>query len=195
MRSTLGNRGPGRHASLRPRLFATALVAACLGLFVVSAIGIQKTYGATKTPPKMAAPVFAIRIQKTHSATKTPPKLPPLPVCAFDFSSKYEPSAGEAVPYTLSFSICKSVKLTLKEVRPAEVTKIEVLDKPQPTRFVHGGPVWVQNVSWRTYFTRSLRLTFKKGLKTGQKVQQTFILSAPGYQRDVETIRQTVYNP
>src|SRR5690242_13608559 len=95
---------------------------ACLGLIVVFAIGNQTTYGATK---------------KTT--------LPPLPVCAFDFSSKYEPSAGEAVPYTLNFSICKSVNLRLAEVRPAAVTKIEVLDKPDPTRYVHGGPVWVQH--------------------------------------------------
>jgi len=172
MRSTLGSRGLGRHASRRPRLFATGALVACLGLVVVSALGIQKTYGATK---------------KTT--------LPPLPVCAFDFSSKYEPSAGEAVPYTLNFSICKSVKLRLAEVKPAAVTKIEVLDKPQPTRYVRGGPVWVQHVSWRTYFTRSLRLTFAKGLKTGQKVQLKFTLTAPGYRPDVEVVSQTVYNP
>lgn len=148
------------------------MVAACLGLVVVSASGVQKTYGATNKARK----------------------LPPLPVCAFDFSSRYEPSAGEKVPYTLSFSICKSVKLTLVEVRPAAVTKIEVLD-PQPTHWVHGGPVWVQNVSWRTYFTRELRLAFAKGLRTGQKVQQKFILRAPGYRPDVEVVTQTVYNP
>ena len=118
-----------------------------------------------------------------------------MPVCAFGFSSQYEPSAGEKVPYTLSFAICKSVKLTLVEVRPAAVTKIEVLSKPQPTRYVNGGPMWVQNVSWRTYFTRKLRLTFAKGLQTGQKVKQKFILRAPGYRPDVEVVTQTVYNP
>ena len=173
MRSTLGSRGLGRHASRRPRLFATVVVAACFGLVLVSAIGIQKTYGATNKARK----------------------LPPLPVCAFGFDSKYEPSAGEKVPYTLSFAICKSVKLTLEEVRPAAVTKIEVLDKPQPKRWVHGGPVWVENVSWRSYFTRNLRLTFAHGLQTGQKVKQKFILRAPGYRPDVEVVTQTVYNP
>ena len=173
MRSTLGSRGLGRHASRRPRLFATGALVACLGLVVVSALGIQKTYGATNKAPK----------------------LPPLPVCAFGFSSQYEPSAGEKVPYTLSFSICKSVKLTLTEVRPAAVTKVEVLEKPKPTRMVHGGPVWVQNVSWRTYFTRKLRLSFAKGLQTGKKVKQKFILRAPGYRPDVEVVTQTVYNP
>ena len=96
---------------------------------------------------------------------------------------------------TLSFAICKSVKLSLGEVRPAAVTKIEVLDKPKPTRWVHGGPVWVQNVSWRTYFTRKLRLTFAKGLQTGQKVKQKFILRAPGYRPDAEVVTQTIYNP
>jgi hypothetical protein len=149
------------------------MVAACLGLVAVSATGIQKTYGATNKPPK----------------------LPPLPICAFGFSSQYAPSAGEQVLYTLTFAICKSVKLTLMEVRPKAVTKVEVLKKPKPTRWVHGGPVWVENVSWRTYFTRSLRLRFAKGLKTGQKVQQKFIFSAPGYRRDVEVVTQTVYNP
>jgi hypothetical protein len=173
MRSTLGSRGLGRYPRRRPRLFATATIGACLGLVVVSAIGIQTSYAATKKARK----------------------LPPLPVCAFVFSSQYAPSAGEAVPYTLSFSICKSVKLRLAEVRPASVKKIEVLEKPQPTRYVHGAPVWVQNVSWRTYFTRKLRLTFAKRLKTGQKVQQKFIFSAPGYQPDVEVVTQTVYNP
>jgi hypothetical protein len=145
----------------------------CLGVVVVSATGIQKTYGAT---------------------TKAR-KLPPIPVCAFGFSSQYAPSAGEKVPYTLSFSICKSVKLTLVEVRPAAVTKVEVLKDPKPTRWVHGGPVWVQNVSWRTYFTRALRLTFAHGLRTGQKVQQKFIFSARGYRPDVEVVTQTIYNP
>ena len=173
MRSTLGSRGLGRYATRRPRLFATATIGACLGLVVVSTIGIQKSYGAANKARK----------------------LPPLPVCAFVFSSKYAPSAGEAVPYTLSFSICKSVKLRLVEVRPAAVTKVEVLTDPQPTRWVHGGPMWVQNVSWRTYFTRTLRLTFANGLKTGQKVQQKFIFSAPGYRPDVEVVTQTVYNP
>jgi hypothetical protein len=174
MRSTLGSRGLGRHARGRTRLFATALVAACLGLVMVSATGIQKTYGATNKAPK----------------------LPPLPVCAFDFSSHYAPSAGEKVPYTLSFALCKSVKkLSLAEVRPAAVTKIEVLKDPQPTRWVNGGPVWVQNISWRTYFTRDLRLTFANGLKTGEKVRHKFIFSAPGYRRDVEVVTQTVYNP
>jgi hypothetical protein len=173
MRSTLGSRGLGRHARRRPRLFATVLVAACLGLVVASAIGIQQTYGATTKEPK----------------------LPPLPICAFGFSSQYAPSAGEKVPYTLSFAICKSVKLTLAEVRPAAVTKVEVLKKPKPTRWVHGGPVWVENVSWRTYFTRALRLRFAKGLKTGQKVTQKFIFRAPGYRPDVEVVTQTIYNP
>lgn len=173
MRSTLGSRRVGRHASRRPRLFATAVAAACLGLVVVSAVGIQKTYGATNKARK----------------------LPPLPVCAFSFSSQYAPTAGEKNPYTLSFAICKSVKLTLTEVRPAAVTKVEVLTKPQPTRWVHGGPVWVENVSWRTYFTRTLRLTFAKGLRTGQKVKQKFIFSAPGYRPDVEVVKQTVYDP
>jgi hypothetical protein len=149
------------------------MVVAGLGVVGVSAIGIQKTYGATNKPPK----------------------LPPLPICAFGLSSQYEPSAREQVPYTLTFSICKSVKLTLTEVRPAEVKKVQVLAKPKPTRYVRGGPVWVQNVSWRTYFTRKLRLRFAKGLKTGQKVQQKFIFSAPGYQRDVEVVTQTIYNP
>jgi len=160
MRSTLG------------RLFATATIAACLGLVVVSATGVQKTYGATNKARK----------------------LPPLPVCAFGFSSQYAPSAGEKVPYTLTFAICKSVKLTLMEVRPAAVTKVEVLEKPQPTHWVHGDPVWIENVSWRTYFTRTLRLTFAKGLQTGQKVQQKFIFRAPGYRPDVEVATQTVYN-
>lgn len=173
MRSTLGSRGVGRHARRRTRPFAIAVVATCLGVVAVSATGAQKIYGATARAPK----------------------LPPVPVCAFDFTSHYAPSAGEQVPYTLSFSVCKSVKLTLVEVKPAPVTKIEVLEKPQPTRFVHGGPVWVQNVSWRTYFTRTLRLTFARGLKTGQKVQQKFIFSAPGYRPDVEVVRQTIYNP
>jgi len=173
MRSTLGSRGLGRHASRRPRLFATALVAACLGLVVVSATGIQKTYGATNTARKP----------------------PPLPVCAFGFSSKYAPSAGEKNPYTLTFAVCKSVKLSLVEVRPAAVTKIEVLEKPQPTRWVDGSPVWVQNVSWRTYFTRELRLAFANGLQTGQKVKHKFIFRAPGYRPDVEVVTQTVYNP
>jgi hypothetical protein len=148
------------------------LVAACLGLVVVFAIGVQKTYGAT------------------HKAAT----LPPLPVCAFNFSSQYAPSAGEKVRYTLSFAICKSMKLSLMEVRPAAVTKIVVLKKPQPTRWVHGAPVWVQNVSWRTYFTRTLQLTFAHGLHTGQKVQQKFIFSAHGYRPDVEVTTQTVYN-
>jgi hypothetical protein len=144
------------------------MVAACLGLVAVSATG----------------------------ATNKARRLPPLPVCAFGFSSQYAPSAGEKVPYTLSFALCKSVKnLTLAEVRPAAVTKIEVLEKPQPTRFVNGGPVWVQNVSWRTYFTRKLRLTFAHRLRTGQKVQQKFVFRAPGYRQDVETVTQTVYNP
>ncbi len=156
----------------RSRLFATAM-ASCLALVAVSAVGIQKTYGATKKP-----------------------KLPPMPVCAFDFSSKYAPTAGEKVPYTLSYALCKSVKkLSLREVKPGSVTKIVVLKKPQPTHWVKGGPVWVQNVSWRTYFTRSLRLAFAKGLKTGQKVQQKFIFSASGYRPDVEVVTQTVYNP
>jgi hypothetical protein len=172
MRSTLGRRGLGRPASRWPRLFATAMAAACLSLVVVSA-GIQKTYGATSKARK----------------------LPPIPVCAFSFSSRYAPSAGEAVPYTLSFALCKSVKLSLMEVRPATVTKSEVLDKPQPTRLVHGAPLWVQHVSWRTYFTRALRLTFANHLRTGQKVEQKFIFSAPGYRRDVEVVTQTVYNP
>jgi hypothetical protein len=173
MRLTLGSRGLGRHASRRSRLFATSMVAAGLGLVVVSATGIQKTYGATNKAPK----------------------LPPIPVCAFGFGSQYAPSAGEQVPYTLTFSICKSVKLTLVEVRPAAVTKVEVLKKPKPTRWVHGGPVWVQNVSWRTYFTRALRLRFAKGLQTGQKVKQKFIFRAPGYRPDVEVVTQTIYNP
>lgn len=172
MRSTL-SRGLGRHARGWPRLFATAIVAACLGLVVVSATGIQTTYGATNKARR----------------------LPPLPVCAFGFSSQYGPSAGEKVPYTLSFAVCKSVKLKLVEVRPASVTKVEVLEDPQPTRWVRGGPVWVQNVSWRSYFTRKLRLQFANGLKTGQKVQQKFIFSARGYRRDVEVVTQTVYNP
>jgi hypothetical protein len=149
------------------------VVAACLGLVVVSAIGIQKTYGATNKPRK----------------------LPPLPICAFGFGSQYAPTAGEKVPYTLSFAICKSVKLTLVEIKPVAVTKIEVLKPPKPTRFVHGGPVWVQNVSWRTYFTRALRLTFAKRLQTGQKVTQKFIFRAPGYRPDVEVVTQTIYNP
>lgn len=148
------------------------MVAAAAGLVVVSAVGIQKTYGATNKARKA-----------------------PIPVCAFGFGSRYAPSAGEQVPYTLSFSICKSVKLSLVEVRPAQVTKIVVLEKPQPTRYVNGGPVWVQHVSWRTYFIRSLRLTFAKGLKTGQKVREKFIFSAPGYRPDVEVVTQTVYNP
>ena len=174
MRSRLRSRGLSRYARGRARLLATATIGVCcLGLVVASATGIQKTYGAT-----------------TKART-----LPPLPVCAFGFSSRYEPSAGEAVPYTLSFAICKSLKLRLAEIRPAAVAKIEVLDKPQPTRMVNGGPVWVQNVSWRTYFTRGLRLTFAKGLKTGQKVQLKFTLSAPGYRSDVEVVPQTVYNP
>jgi hypothetical protein len=173
MRPTLGSRGPGRHAIRRPRLLAAVMVAACLGLVVVSAIGIQKTYGATKKARK----------------------LPPIPVCAFGFSSQYAPSAGEKVPYTLSFALCKSVRLTLAEIRPAAVTKVEVERKPQPTRWKNGGPVWVENVSWRTYFTRSLRLRFAKGLHTGQKVTQKFIFSAPGYRPDVEVVTQTVYNP
>ena len=149
------------------------MVAAWLGLVVASALGIQKTYGATNKARK----------------------LPPIPLCAFGFNSQYEPTAGEKVPYTLSFAICKSVRLTLMEVRPAQVTKIVVLKKPQPTHWVHGGPVWVENVSWRTYFTRSLRLSFAKGLHTGQKVKQTFIFRAPGYRPDVEVVTQTIYNP
>jgi hypothetical protein len=149
------------------------MVAACFGLVVVSAIDIQKTYGATNKAPK----------------------LPPLPICAFGFSSQYAPSAGEKVPYTLTFAICKSVKLTLVEVRPAAVAKVEVLGKPQPTRWKHGSPVWVQNVSWRTYFTRDIRLTFANRLQTGQKVEQKFIFRAPGYRPDVEVVTQTVYNP
>ena len=172
MRSTLGSRDLSDSRRWH-RLFATATIAVCFGLIVVSTTGLQKTYGATNKAPT----------------------LPPLPVCAFGFSSKYSPSAGEAVPYTLTFSVCKSVKLKLVEVRPAAVTKIEVIGTPQPTRWQHGGPVWVQNVSWRTYFTRTLRLTFAKGLKTGQKVQQKFIFSAPGYRPDVEVVKQTVYNP
>ena len=151
-----------------------AMVAACLGLVVVSAIGSQKTYGATNKKART---------------------LPPLPVCAFGFSSKYAPSAGEAVPYTLTFSVCKSVNLTLREVRPTAVTKIEVLGDPQPTRMVRGGPVWVQHVSWRAYFTRDIRLTFANGLHTGDKVKQKFIFRAPGYRPDVEVVTQTVYNP
>jgi hypothetical protein len=173
MRSTLRSRRPGRYARGRPRLFATATIAVCLGLVAVSAIGIQKTYGATNKARK----------------------LPPVPVCAFNFTSQYAPTAGEQVPYTLSFSICRSLKLRLVEVKPKAVTKVVVLKKPQPTRWVHGSPVWVQNVSWRTYFTRTLRLTFKHGLKTGQKVQQKFIFSAHGYRPDVEVVTQTVYNP
>jgi hypothetical protein len=173
MRLTLGSRGLGRYARRRPRLFATATIGACLGLVVVSAIGSQETYGATSKAPK----------------------LPPLPICAFGFSSQYAPSAGEQVTYTLTFAICKSVKLSLAEVRPAAVTKVEVLKGPQPTRLVNGGPVWVQHVSWRTYFTRTLRLTFAKGLKTGEKVRQKFRFSAPGYRPDVEVVTQTVYNP
>jgi hypothetical protein len=173
MRVTLGSRGLGRLASRRPRLFATAIVAVCLGLVVVSGIGIQQSFGATKAAPK----------------------LPPIPLCAFGFDSKYEPSAGEKVPFTLSFALCKSVKLTLVEVRPAAVKQIEVLKDPQPTRYVHGGPVWVQNVSWRTYFTRDLRLTFAHGLHTGQKVKEKFIFRAPGYAPDVEVVSETVYNP
>jgi hypothetical protein len=139
--------------------------------------------------------VSAIGIQKTYGATNKARKLPPLPICAFAFGSQYAPSAGEKVPYTLSFAICKSVKLTLVEVRPATVRKVEVLKKPQPTRWRHGGPVWVQRVSWRTYFTRALRLTFARGLKTGQKVTQKFIFSAHGYRPDVEVVTQTIYNP
>ncbi len=87
------------------------------------------------------------------------------------------------------------MKLTLVEVKPTAVTKIEVLKKPQPTRWVHGSPVWVEHVSWRTYFTRTLRLTFANGLHTGQKVKQKFIFRAPGYRPDVEVVTQTVYNP
>jgi hypothetical protein len=173
MRSTLGSRGLGRQTRRRPSLFATALVAACLGLVVVSTVGIEKTYGATNKARK----------------------LPPLPICAFGFSSQYAPSAGEKVPYTLSFAMCNSLKLTLVEVRPKAVKRIEVLKKPKPTRYVHGGPEWVENVSWRTYFTRTLRLTFAKGLHTGQKVEQKFIFRARGYRPDVEVVTQTVYNP
>ena len=152
-------------------------IAACLGLIVVSATGVQKTYGATN-----------------KAAT-----LPPLPVCGFNLSSRYAPSAGETVTYTLSFAICKSLSLTLEEVVPKAVTKVEAVassDKnPEPTRGVHGNPVWVKNVSWRSYPTKTLRLTFASGLKTGQKVVQKFIFRARGYRPDVEVATQTVYNP
>jgi hypothetical protein len=162
MRSSLGSRG----------LYATATITACLGLVVVSAIGVQKTYGA---PNKAAT-------------------LPPLPICAFNFSSQHAPSARETVTYTLSFAICKTVWLKVELVRPAAVTKV-VAQKPKPTRLVHGNPVWVKRLEWRSYPTWTLRLTFANGLQTGQKVEQKFIFSAPGYRPDVEVVTQTVYNP
>lgn len=176
MHSTLGSRGHGRHARRRSRLLATATVAACLGFVVVSAIGAPKTYGAT------------------NKAT-----LPPLPICAFSFVSKYAPSAGDTVGYTLSFAICKSLNLSVEEVRPAGVTKIDSVASSDgsaaPTRWVHGSPVWVKNVSWRSYPTKTLRLTFAHSLHTGQKVQLKFIFRAHGYRTDVEVVTQTVYNP
>jgi hypothetical protein len=170
MHSTLGSRGLGRHARRRPRLFATATIAACLGLVVVSATGVQKTYGATNKA-----------------------KPPSVPVCGFNLSSQYGPSAGEVVTYTLSFAVCKTLRLSVELVRPAAVTKVTA-KKPKATRWVNGNPVWVKNVSWRNYPTKSLNLTFAKGLRTGQKVELKVIFSAHGYRPDVEVATQTVYN-
>ncbi len=164
-------------AARRPGFFATATIAVCLGVIAVSATGVEKTYGAT-------------------SKARTPP---PLPLCGFGFASKYEPSAGETVAFTLSYAICKSVVLTLREIRPAGVTKVDPIaasdGSATPTRWVHGGPVWVKNISWRSYPSKTIRLTFAHGLKTGQKVVQRFIFRAKGYRPDVEVATLTVYNP
>jgi hypothetical protein len=173
MRLTLGSRGLGRHARRRPRLFATATIAACLGLVVVSATGVQNIDGATN-----------------KAAT-----LPLVPVCGFNLSSQYAPSAGDTVTYTLSFAICKTLTLTVELVRPAAVKKA-VGNKPtKPTRYKHGNPVWVKHVSWRDYPTKTLHLTFANNLHTGQKVELKVIFSAHGYRSDVEITTQTVYNP
>jgi hypothetical protein len=172
MRSTLGSRDLGRYARRRPRLFATATIAACLGLVVVSTIGVQKTDGATNKAAKR----------------------PRVPVCGFNFSSRYLPSAGDTVEYTLSFAICKSLTLSVELVRPAVVTKA-VANTPKATRYVHGSPVWVKRVSWRNYPIKTVHLKFANGLKTGQKVETKFIFSAHGYRPAVEVATQTVYNP
>ena len=165
MRSTLGS----RRARRWPRLFAAATTVACLGLVVISATGVEKTYGATNKAARL------------------------VPVCAFNLSSQYEPSAGEVVSYTLSFAVCKTMRLSVELVRPATVTKA-VAVKPKATRIVHGNPVWVKNVSWRNYPTKTLNLTYARGLRTGQKVELKVIFSARGYQSDVETVTQTIYN-
>jgi hypothetical protein len=171
----VGSCGFGRHAKRRARLFATATGAVCLGLILVSTTGVQKTYGATNKV------------------------LPPMPVCAFDFSSTYAPSAGDTVSYTLSFAICKTLNLTVEEIIPKQVTKVEAVaasDKnPDPTRYVHGNPVWVKKYSWRAHPNKTIRLTFANNLHTGQKVTQKFIFSAHGYRPDVEVATQTIYNP
>src|SRR5580765_8174823 len=170
MRSTLDSRGLGRHARRRLRLFATATLAACLGLAVVSAIGVQQTHGATNKAKR----------------------LPLVPVCAFDFRSQYAPSAGDTIAYTLSFAVCKTLRpLTVELVRPAAVTKA-VANEPKATRVVHGNPVWVKRVSWRNYPTKTLHLTYAKSLQTGQKVKLKFSFSAHGYRPDVEVTTQTV---
>src|SRR3954468_6830021 len=135
MRSTLRSRDLGRHAKRRPRLFATAAIAACLGLVVVAAFGVRKTYGATN---------------------KAQP-LPLTPVCAFNFRSQYGPSAGDTISYTLSFAICKTLKLSVELVRPSAVRKV-VANTPKATRSVHGNPVWVKHVSWRDYPIKTLHM-------------------------------------
>src|SRR5439155_19954516 len=111
MRSTLG------------RLFVTATIAACLGLAVVSATGVEKTYGATN-----------------KAATRL------TPICGFSFTSQYAPSSGETSTYTLSFAVCRTGRLTVQLV-PGSVRKVAG-EKQKPTRRVHGNPVGVNKVSW-----------------------------------------------
>ena len=167
----LRSRDLGRHARRRPRVFGTAAIAACLGLVVVSAIGVGKTYGATNKA-----------------------ELPLTPVCAFNFSSHYAPSAGDTISYTLSFAICKSLRLSVELVKPTGVRKV-VANSPKATRTVHGNPVWVKHVSWRDYPIKTLHMTFATGVRTGQKVKTKVIFTAHGFRPDVEVTTQTVYNP
>jgi len=144
-------------------------IAAFVGLVAVSATGVQKTYGATTA-------------------------LPPVPVCGFNFTSQYAPSAGAVVAYTLSFTVCKSLKLSVELLRPRAVRKATA-NHPKADRYVHGNPVWIKKVYWRDYPTKTLHLKFANNLQTGQKVQIRFRFSAPGYRPDYEVTTQTVYNP
>ena len=88
--------------------------------------------------------------------------------------------------------------LTVEELQKARGLHLSSLMRQWPgIQFPRGdgNPVWVKNVSWRSYPTKTLRLTFAKGLRTGQKVVQKFIFRAHGYRPDVEVVTQTVYNP